>query len=320
MMSRPLITILLVALPAMANDGGSGFTSWYNNVWGNSAARVKLAKCEAVDDANETGFVGYANNLFCHLERDLNITGPTAAGGVTGQFMFASIEVHVHVEVAGEAGSGAYNGYDHEAKMWGCAVNGPVDCTNLTDYKKFAYVTWSYNADKTVSKGVMVHDQYIQNGTTGLYIKTTWDTGTSTGTKSLTTLEKSSNYLMLASHVTAGDKVSATIVTYNGSNGDGLRMAMGVDYAAGVAGSKADFHIGSTTATKGDTATLNCYTRVASGDDYDMAPENTAGACDSLPTVTYPNVSTDDLKLYTTSDVTGSSGGWTAMSTNPAAL
>jgi hypothetical protein len=315
--SRLLLSILLIAVPALASDGGSGFTAWYNNVWGNEASRGKLSRCEIEDDANVAGFVGYANNLFCHIENDLGVKGTTPIGGKTGNFMFASIKVFVHIEVAGALGGAAYNGYDYEAKLWGCAVVGMVDCTQRTDFKKFAYVTWSYNKNKTLSKGVMIHDQYIQNGTTGNYIKTTWDTGSSNATKTLTTLQKNGAYWMLATRSTTGEKTSATILDYLGGNG--RRFAIAHDADAMVAGTRSNFQTG-TNSTKNDAVTFNCYSRVPSGDDFEMATLNTPGACNSLPAVSYPNVSTAELAAYVLTDLTGSSGGWTAMSTNPAAL
>ena len=334
-------------------DNISALSSFYNFFWGTQSERLAIKNCTASFSDSNLGIFGYTNLFFCELEK-LGLNAPTSATGKTIGYMAGTTPTYLQAIVSGSAGGGAYSSgsdtYDFEVKIWACAAATTwnfsligttpawgvfestytegsiftVDCTQNTNFDQYLYMLFSYSADHSINKGVMVQNQqafYSSPLPGGSWVNLNWDLGTSSTNKFSTykyvttqvqqvatvyTLQNAYNWY--GSTSVSGTQVNSFIyqdTNYLTGTNVQERFFSGYDSASNSAEAYIDIE-SSPNSTEGDaipaygTSTSACYTRTAdatTGDwTYAVADSST---CPDTSTITFPNVSTDTANSWT---------------------
>jgi len=169
-----------------------GFTNFMELFSGSPGEQKLTSTCSASDSDSSLGVLGFVNNFFCHLEKDLLITAETPVAGVTGTY---GSTMHVHVEV-GQPSNFSVGGvaYTNEGKMWVCQDLGSVKCysgssgpttADASKFNRAVYIAWTSNTSGSINLGTMIVDTAAFTNTTGDILALTYDVGTADTTTSI---------------------------------------------------------------------------------------------------------------------------------------
>jgi hypothetical protein len=176
---------------------------------------------EACDDYG--GVLGGINGFFCHMEKDMGIRGPGAATK-----SFAGLVIHAEIlKTATTIGSVTY---DYQAEVWIC--NAQVNnCALLTNFNRFDYVAFSYDAAAGVNKGYALSspNALISAGTGASEI--IYDVGSASASQSVAaklnfTDPNSVTYDMRVLGTKTASAFTMNVVGYDSTHASGFRFAM----------------------------------------------------------------------------------------------
>lgn len=313
-----IMTSLFITNQAKA-DAGEGFGQVFNMFFGTESERTALANCDTT--GSTAGILGVVNSFFCHMEKDMAITGVTT--GVTKTFGGMSIRAVV------SAGSGGYviNSitYDYNAQVWVCHSG----CTATTGFNRAINFYFSYATDKTINKGHMLMNPnaFESGGSSNSAANLQYDVGTSTTNKFITAKVIFVNSGTTMKMRMDGSKISnllgVTGILHNGTNG--FRFAAQLDATANTGGAyfEAPGASGSGMGTLNPTASGDdlssssmCFTRAKSATDWTYTTTGVLGCTIK----TFPSDSSDAVNAYTTNSVLTIGTLWESMSANPSAI
>ena len=317
-MNKIKILLLSLTFSTLAHaHGGDGFGQIFNNFFGKQADKVAGATCDAGE--GKGGVLGVVNGFFCNMEKRMGITGVTP--GVTKVFGNMSVRA---VVTAGAYTVATIN-YDYNAQIWVCYTG----CTVTGNFTRAINFYFSSATDKTVNKGHMLMNpnafQSSGNSTSAMNLQ--YDVGTSTVSKFVTAktiyVNGTTTQRIRMDGSKNGNILGATGVMHNGTNG--FRFATQLDTTANTggvyfesAGAAGPGTAALSPGTSGDnlSASSMCFTRAASGDDWEYTPTGSTGCTVKI----FPADSNTAVSGYTTNSVLTIGSLWENMTANPAAI
>lgn len=312
-----LMISLFLALPASA-DGGDGFGQIFNMFFGKESERKALENCSAAD--GQGGIMGIVNGFFCHMEKDMGITGVTA--GVT--------KVMGTMSVRAVVSAGSYSvssvAYDYNAQVWVCHSA----CTAASGFNRAINFYFSYASDKTINKGHMLinPNAFESGGSATSAMNLQYDVGTATVTKSITAkaifVQGGVTQKMRIDGSKASNVVGVTGVMHNGT--DGFRFASQLDTTANTGGVYFESPSGAAgpgmgalnSAAAGDdmTSSSMCFTRAATATDWTYTATGSTGCTVKI----FPADSNAAVNGYTTNSILTIGTLWEGMTANPGSI
>lgn len=300
-------------------DGGDGFGQVFNVLFGSRDAKQKLQTCE--DGGSNSGLIGVVNSFFCHMEKDMGITGPTS--GVTKVFNDSGGAMSVRAQII--AGDVVISGvtYSHQARVWVCTTG----CTLAANFARAIYIAFSYDKDALVNKGYLLMEPDRFDGGSSSALKLIYNVGESVGTKTIVAHGKFSDgattIRMYADGSKSSNVTSITVLMHDSTNG-GMRVAARVNESSNVGGVYFEAPVGAgfsgsgvatvnnSAANDDKSASAMCFSRQESTTDYSYSP---AGGTCTLPT--FPNKTITDLSDDSQGDVIDYTG---LMDANPSSI
>lgn len=336
---KSLVVILLTLLPKLVHaDASDGFGQIFNLFFGTESSRQNSKTCDG--GMSDGGVLSIVNGFFCHMEKDMGITGTTS--GVTKTFQ----DMKVRAVVEGSSGGGAYTvdsvAYDYRAQVWVCLTSSS-SCAATTNFNRAVYITYSYKSDNTINKGHMFMNPGAFSGqSSAMNLK--YDLGTSTATKTSTLkMKHTAGGQTFSMHGTA-TKTSAGIVKVNmvAHNGTfAFRFVGTLDETNNMAAvyfetPNSAFCSGTgcatvNTAMTGDTLSVSsnglCTSRSRTSTDWAYTAVANSN-CSSLSFAAFPPVSATDAGNYSTTATDGTgilvpaaNGSlYNGMTANPSAI
>jgi len=330
------------SLPAEAQDASAG-TGVYDMVFGNPNQR------KAIRDRNESndvgaescngygGILGVINGFFCHMEKDMGITG---VGSATKTFAGGGSTVTVRAEVEATAVTINSIAYTHLAKVWVCAAS----CSSVSNFSRAFYLAFSYNATTGINKGYgLINPGSFNSTQTGSAMEIEYDIGSSTATQYVRGkaifVDGASTYKsrILGERTSSSMKIS--VAMHDGTNGFRFAMSTTPDFSAskfmnmyyegaGGAGSNGFFTLDAAgTNGIGTPATGNglCTSGVESGSSMSVSSVASSN-CSALSFLAFDYASANTSAaggLYLNSgSYTAASilGAWQSMAANPSSI
>lgn len=176
------LIIFTVAPEVYAQDASAG-TSIYDMVFGNPNQRKATRERNDSNDVGAEscdgygGILGVINGFFCHMEKDMGITG---VGSATKTFADTGGNMSVRAEVTLTSTTINSVTYSYLAKVWVCSAS----CTSTSSFSRAFYLAFSYDTAAGVNKGYgLVSPGSFNSNQTGSAMEIEYDIGSSTATQ-----------------------------------------------------------------------------------------------------------------------------------------
>ena len=308
-------------------DGGDGFKQVFKAFFGSEGARDRSVTCDMSDSDSGEGLLEVGNSFFCHMEKDLGITGLNA--GVTKIFGTKSVRAMV------TAGPFTVNSisYANQAQVWVCNSN----CTSASSFNRAINVYFSYDASKTINKGDMLFDTGAFDssfGQNGLHL--VYDVGSLTSTQTISAQAvymhegiaqkmrmdstKTGNLLGLSGVMIAGASASSTNSFRFAAQLDVVLNTGGVYFEAPATSNSIGIGVAAlnlSTANDNKSASSECFNRKSDeGDDWNYVATGLMGCS----VMTFASDSATAVGNYTVTTVLTGGSLWNGMAANPNAI
>lgn len=322
-----IMTVLNLVVADIARaDGQDGYGNIFNHFFGEAKTRENQSNCEELDGPKQ-GIIGIVNSFFCHMEKDMGITGPT--DGVTKPFGKMIVRAAIKENIGGIVANG--DTYDYEGLVWTCNLSEKVTCTNPVEFGRAFYIAWSFNEDQTINRGHVIVDPgtFEDQGSGKSAIKITYDLGLASPAR------KISARVLLPYHTGPGGTLGfnmraeaklvnnlITVAVVESESATANRFAGQIDEITGIGAA----YFESDNATGPGTGKLQrtlknddqssksvCVKRESYGTDYIYNQTGELGC--QVPA--FPDESVDDVAAYTAALLLGD---WNKMLANPSQL
>jgi hypothetical protein len=337
-MKYVLMTILsfgLLPWAAHATDGSSG-QGFYEMVFGDPQQReLSRGSEDGVEVGSENcdgygGLIGAVNSFFCHMEKDMGITG---VGSVTK--VFGSYKVHAEIALSSTTINSVT--YDYVGSVWVCDT-GSADCTNVANYNRFYFIAFTFDKTAGINKGYVLNVPGLLQGDSSGAMEIVYDLGSASATQTIqgkTIFTNSgTSYNMRVLGAKTSSLFQMNVVGYGGASPAGFRFAMsgappstegGVNYynmyyeGSGGTGSGGFYTLDAAGLSAPATSGGMCVSADESGATTDMTAASSAN-CSSFAFQAfdyYAATSTPSCQALTASSILGT---WQSMAAHPSAL
>ncbi len=326
-----LIVAIFSWLPFdQAHADGRGGHGFFEMLFGSPDSRGKLndrgsdrskeVRCDDYD-----GVMGQVNGFFCHMEKDLGLTGIGSKTKVFGSFT-------VHAEISPVAtvifGGVSYN-YAYEAKVWVCQSG----CTNPANFARAYYLAFSSSPDGTINKGFVLNSPGVFEGDAGSGMLIHYDLGANTTTRFVRTkalfIHSSRTFRMDAYGEKTATTLKLNVVGNDGTNGFRYALSTTPDFATKYF----NMYFEQTAASGAGTAALDASGTGAIATSAGLCTQGTESGsalspmavsssnCSALTFNPFANTSAT-VSSYTAAGILASdaSNAWNGMAANPAAI
>lgn len=218
--------VLLLPTAALAVSDASGGTVYYDMIFGTAKGRnAARSASQGVTVANESCdvydvFLGSVNGFFCHLEKDLGVTG---VGKATKNLQ--SMTIHAEVNATAITINGvAYTG---QGWVWICQT---ASCTNLTQFNRAYFIAFTFDKANGINKGYVLQDPgAVTSQAAGGAMEIIYDVGSASATQTVKLRAIQSQgggtYAMRAVGSKTSTLFDLNLAIYNSGVG-GIRFAM----------------------------------------------------------------------------------------------
>ena len=338
-----LLITLFGALPlnSYAADGTDGIR-FYEMIFGNpdqrSASRNNEDSHSLRGEACEGygGLLGGINSFFCHMEKDMGITGP---GSVTKSFG----TMIVHAEIIANSVTINTVQYSSQGKVWVCNTQVNSDCmTNRLHYAPAYYIAFTFDRIAGINKGYALSDPGIFQGVTGNASEIIYDIGSTNQNQALsgkvvyTSGTETFKMRVLGTKTTSSFQLNLSAFSSGASGGFRFAMAgsppasssttanvynLYYENASG-AGSNGNYVTDAALLTAPPTANGYCVSANESGSSTTVAPA--AGSCATkafaafdFNALTASGAGSPNAQAMSAATILGS---WQGMPANPSSL
>ncbi len=294
----------------------------------NDTGSVTKEACDGYD-----GLLGIVNGFFCHMEKDMGITG---LGKVTKTFGTTSVRAEVTAGGSVTLG-GITTAYDYTANVWVCNSA----CTTASAYVQAFHIVFSYKPDGTINKGFLIHRPGVFDNTgsaNGMQIQ--YDIGSATANQSVNGKMIFSNsgktFKMRAMGVKSASGLKMNINGHDGTNG--FRFALSTTPAIATSAAKyfniyaegptytgvGSYALGAAAQAAIPTSNGGCFSATDSGSTQAFVAA-AASNCSSLGLNAF-DIDNATVAAFTNSGATASNilqsdtGAWNGMPVNPSSI
>ncbi|MEK7358490.1 MAG: hypothetical protein AAB250_18745, partial [Bdellovibrionota bacterium] len=120
------------------------------------------------------GLIGGINSFFCHMEKDMGITG---VGGATKTFG----SYKVRAEIAQTSTTINSVTYDYTGSVWICSSS----CTVASNFSRFYFIAFSFDKAAGINKGYALNIPGMFEGNTSDAMEIVYDLGTASSSQSI---------------------------------------------------------------------------------------------------------------------------------------
>lgn len=333
-----LICIVLSSLfpsVSLAQDATGG-NSFYEMVFGNpdqrnrardgkDGASVGSESCDGYG-----GIIGGINSFFCHMEKDMGITGP---GGSTKDFG----SVKVRAEIAASSTTINSVTYDYVGSVWICDT-GSLNCALTTNFSRAYYIAFSYNNATGVNRGYALTVPGIFDGNTNDALEIVYDIGTSSSPQTIVAtavfVSGSDTFKMRVNGSRTSSGFQLNLSGHNGSTG--FRFAMsgappsvsgGANYynmyyeGNGGSGSNGFYSVDNAGLAAPATGNGMCVTAIETGSSTSMTAANSSN-CSSYSFAAFSYYALTASGSPNAQGLSAATilGSWQGMAANPTSL
>lgn len=330
-----LMLIIFYVAPnaAIATDAGAG-NSFYEMFFGNPDQRKSSrGNKEGANVGNEAcdgygGLIGGINGFFCHMEKDMGITGPGSATKT-----FGTSKVHAEITKTATTVNGVT--YAYVGDVWVC--RSPADCTQTANFSRMYFIAFSYDKVNGINKGYALTVPGIMQGNTNDAMEIIYDIGKASATQTISSravfVNGSNTFRMRALGQKTTTAFQMNVVGYDGTNGFRFAMAgappsttVASNYynmyyeGSGGAGTSGFYAVDTSALTTPVTGNGLCELAVESGSTTTMTSGGTNCSAMAFQAFDYYALTASGTPNAQALTAAGILGTWQGMATNPTAL
>jgi hypothetical protein len=337
-MKRYVICAILLGyfspITASATDGSSG-NSFFEMVFGNPDQRSQSRHNQDSDDVGSEacegygGLIGGINSFFCHMEKDMGITGPGSATRTFAQFK-------IRAEIALAQTTINSVSYNYTGSVWVCDSSA-ANCSLTANFSRMYYIAFSYDKTSGINKGYALTVPGSMNGHASDAMEIIYDLGSASATQSIQAKATFSNggstFNMRVTGVKTATSFKLNVVSFDGVNGTRFAASgtpatktSAANYynmyyeGSGGTGTNGFYTIDAAALAAPSTANGMCVLSSEHGSTANMA--NAGGSCGSLGFQAFDYYALTASGSPSAQGLTAASilGTWQGMPLHPSAL